>query len=85
MHLLRLDQHLARGGFNGDGDAEERSEGGVPSAAVEAKDELVEVGSQVLATQAVVDDVAIVAHAGRAGVSGPPVGLGGGAGLRRWL
>src|SRR3954451_18162097 len=38
------------------GDAEERAEGGVSGAAsVEAKDELVEVGLEVFATQAVID------------------------------
>src|SRR5690349_11412523 len=38
------------------GDAEERAEGGVSSAAsVEAEDELVEVGLEVLAAQTVID------------------------------
>src|SRR3954470_11255372 len=38
------------------GDAEERAEGGVPGAAsVEAEDELVEVGLEVFATQAMID------------------------------
>ena len=38
------------------GDAEERAEGGVPGAAsVEAEDELIEVGLEVFATQAVID------------------------------
>src|SRR6478609_5970780 len=38
------------------GDAEERAEGGVSSAApIEAEDELVEVGLEVFATQAVID------------------------------
>src|ERR1051325_8639472 len=37
-------------------DAEERAEGGVPGAAsVEAEDELIEVGLEVFATQAVID------------------------------
>ena len=40
----------------GGGDAEQRAEGGMPgAAAVEAEDELVEIGLQVLAAQAVVD------------------------------
>src|ERR671932_1340712 len=38
------------------GNAEERAEGGVPGAtSVEAEDELVEVGLEVFATQAVID------------------------------
>ena len=38
------------------GDAEERAEGGVSGAAsVEAEDELVEVGLEVFAAQAVID------------------------------
>ena len=38
------------------GDAEERAEGGMSGAAsVEAEDELVEVGLEVFATQAVID------------------------------
>ena len=40
----------------GGGDAEKRSEGGMPIAApVEAEDELVEIGLKMLAAQAVVD------------------------------
>ena len=40
----------------GCGDAEQRTEGGMPgTAAVEAEDELVEIGLQVLAAQAVID------------------------------
>ena len=40
----------------GGGDAEKRSEGGMPIAApVEAEDELVEIGLKVFAAQAVVD------------------------------
>ena len=40
----------------GGGDAEQRAEGGMPgAAAVEAEDELVEIGLQVLAAQAVVE------------------------------
>ena len=40
----------------GCGDAEQGTEGGVPgSAAVEAEDELVEIGLQVVAAQAVID------------------------------
>ena len=90
----------------GCGDAEQRTEGGMPgTTAVEAEDELVEIGLQVAAAQAVIDaqgpdfkvgedavrpgeddmgghvadDMGIVIDAGRAGISRPSVGLGGGA------
>jgi hypothetical protein len=89
------------------GDAEEGSECGMPGApAVEAEDEFIEVGLEVLAAQPVVDaqrpdlevgedpvnpgqddmgghladDMGIVGDAGGAGISGPTIGLGGGAG-----
>ena len=53
---FRLDQLVVCDVFAGDGDAEQGAEGGVSGApAVEAEDELVEVGSQVLATQPMVD------------------------------
>ncbi len=53
---FRCDQHLVGGGSELKADAEQRSEGGVAgSAAVEAEDELVEVGLEVLAAQAMVD------------------------------
>src|SRR3954463_16812303 len=88
------------------GDAEERAEGGVSGAAAGgAEDQLVGVGLEVFATQAVIDaerpalevsedavgpgqhdmgghaadDMRIVPDAGSTGVSGPAVGLGGGA------
>ncbi len=51
---FRCDQHVVGGGFEGEADGEERSEGGVAgAAAVEAEDELVEVGLEVGAAQAV--------------------------------
>ena len=89
------------------GDAEEGSECGMPGApAVEAEDEFIEVGLEVLAAQPVVDaqgpdlevgedpvnprehdvgghladDMGIVGDAGGAGISGPTIRLGGGAG-----
>jgi hypothetical protein len=53
---FRCDQHVVGGGLERDGDVEQRPEGGVSGvAAIEAEDELVEVGSQMLATQPVVD------------------------------
>src|SRR5215204_7422027 len=54
--LAPADQHLVGGGLEGSGEAEQALEGGgwrAPS--VEAKDELVEVGLQVLLAQAVID------------------------------
>ena len=89
------------------GDAEEGSECGMPGApAVEAEDEFIEIGLEVLAAQPVVDaqgpdlevgedpvnpgqddmgghladDMGIMGDAGGAGISGPTIGLGGGAG-----
>ena len=89
------------------GDAEQGAEGGMPgAAAVEAEDELVEIGLEMLAAQAVIDaqgpdlevgedavhpgqddmgghladDMGIVVDAGSAGIGGPSVGFGGGAG-----
>ena len=53
---LRLAQHFVGEGIGVEGETEERAESGVASfASVEAKDELVEVGLQVLAAQPVVD------------------------------
>ena len=53
---LRLSQHFIGEGIGVEGESEERAESGVASfASVEAKDELVEVGLQVLAAQPVVD------------------------------
>src|SRR6201993_2555219 len=90
-----------------DGDAEQGAECGMPGApAVEAEDELIEVGLEVLAAQPVIDaqgpdlevgedpvnpgqddmgghradDMGIVGDAGGAGISGPTLRLGGGAG-----
>jgi hypothetical protein len=89
------------------GDAEQGSECGVPGASsVEAEDEFIEVGLEVLATQPVInaqgpdlevredpvspreddvgghlaDDMGIVGDASGAGISRPPIGLGGGPG-----
>jgi len=89
------------------GDAEQGSECGMPGAPpVEAEDEFVEVGLEMLAAQPVVyaqgpdldvgedpvnprehdvgghlaDDMRIVGEAGSAGISGPTIGFGGGAG-----
>jgi hypothetical protein len=46
--LAPADQHLVGGGFEGEAEAEETVEGGVRgAAAVEAEDELVEVGLEV--------------------------------------
>ena len=53
---LRFDQHAVGKGFCIGGEAEERAESSVAGfAAVEAKDELIEIGLQMLATQPVVD------------------------------
>ena len=53
---LRFDQHAVGKGFCIGGAAEERAESSVAGfAAVEAKDELIEIGLQMLATQPVVD------------------------------
>ena len=53
---LRLAQHFVGEGIGVEGETEERAESGVASfASVEAKDELVEVGLQMLAAQPVVD------------------------------
>ena len=49
---FRLAQHFVGEGIGVEGETEERAESGVASfASVEAKDELVEVGLQVLAAQ----------------------------------
>jgi hypothetical protein len=53
---FRCDQHLVGKWNVVGGDAEQRAEGGMASAAsVEAEDELVEVGLQMPAPQAVID------------------------------
>ena len=53
---LRFDQHTVGKGFCIGGEAEERAESSVAGfAAVEAKDELIELGLQMLTTQPVVD------------------------------
>ena len=53
---FRFDQHVVGKGFCIGGEAEERAESSVAGfAAVEAKDELIEIGLQILATQPVVD------------------------------
>ena len=53
---FRWDQHLVGNGLGSRSDSEEEFEGGMAgAAAVEAEDELVEVGLQVLVAQAVVD------------------------------
>jgi len=89
------------------GDAEKGAEGGMSgTAAVEAEDELIEIGLKVLAAQAVIDaerpdlevgedavhprqddvgrhladHIGIMMDAGGAGITGQPVGLGGGTG-----
>src|SRR3954464_7838443 len=54
--LAPADQHLARGGLESDGEAQETLEGGGRRAAsIEAEHELVEVVLEVLSAQAVVD------------------------------
>ena len=53
---LRFGNHAVGKGFCIGGEAEERAESSVAGfAAVEAKDELIEIGLQMLATQPVVD------------------------------
>src|SRR5207247_11117025 len=53
---FRCDQHVVAEGCVAGGDAEQGAEGGLPgAAAVEAEDELIEVGLNVLATPAVID------------------------------
>ena len=54
--LIRRDQHLVFDGFGLTGRVEQGSEGGgAGSPAVQAEDELVEVGLEVLRPQAVID------------------------------
>lgn len=53
---FRCDQHLVGDGLGREADSEEAAEGGMAgSAAVEAEDELVEIGLQMLASEAVID------------------------------
>jgi DDE domain len=53
---FRCDQHLVGDGFEGEADTEQGSEGGVAgSTAIEAEGELVEIGLEMGAAEAVVD------------------------------
>jgi hypothetical protein len=56
MPLVWCDQHVGGGKFEGEDEGEQGSKGGVAGPpAVDAEDELVEIGLEVRAAQAVVD------------------------------